>query len=117
MKKSIGSAVILSLFVTLFMTVLSIAGMDSLLNLMNTPADIFDMSKQYILIICAGICFNVLYNLQASILRAIGNSVVPLVLLLISSVSNIVLDYVLIVYGKMGVGGAAALVLPRDSGR
>ena len=56
MKKSIGSAVILSLFVTLFMTVLSIAGMDSLLNLMNTPADIFDMSRQYILIICAGIC-------------------------------------------------------------
>ena len=111
MKKSIGSAVILSLFVTLFMTVLSIAGMDSLLNLMNTPADIFDMSKQYILIICAGICFNVLYNLQASILRAIGNSVVPLVLLLISSVSNIVLDYVLIVYGKMGVGGAAVATI------
>lgn len=108
MKKSIGSAVILSVFVTVFMTAVSMAGMDSLLQLMNTPADIFEMSKQYILIICAGICFNVLYNLQASILRAIGNSVVPLVLLLISSVTNIVLDYVLIVYGKMGVSGAAA---------
>ena len=79
-----------------------------MLHLMNTPTDIFEMSKQYIMIICGGICFNVLYNLQASTLRAIGNSVVPLVLLLISSVTNIVLDYVLIVYGKMGVGGAAA---------
>lgn len=108
MKKSIGSAVILAVFVTVIMTVLSMAGMDILLRWMNTPTDIFEMAKQYIMIICAGICFNVLYNLQASILRAIGNSVVPLVLLLISSVTNIVLDYVLIVYGKMGVSGAAA---------
>ena len=58
-------------------------------------------------IICAGIACNVLYNLLSSILRAIGNSVVPLVLLVIASVTNIVLDYVLIVYGHMGVGGAA----------
>ena len=69
--------------------------------------DIFDMTKEYIMIICAGIACNVLYNLLSSILRAIGNSVVPLVLLVIASVTNIVLDYVLIVYGHMGVGGAA----------
>ena len=48
MKKSIGSAVILSVFVTVFMTAVSMAGMDSLLQLMNAPADIFEMSKQYI---------------------------------------------------------------------
>ena len=108
MKKSIGSAVILSVFVTVIMTAVSMAGMDTLLGWMNTPEDIFAMSRQYLMVICAGICCNVLYNLQASILRAIGNSVVPLVLLFISSIVNIVLDYVLIVYGNMGVGGAAA---------
>jgi len=108
MKKSIGSAVILSVFVTVIMTAVSMAGMDVLLRWMNTPEDIFEMAKQYIMVICGGICCNVLYNLQASILRAIGNSVVPLVLLFVSSVVNIVLDYVLIVYGGMGVGGAAA---------
>lgn len=107
MRQSIGSAVILSMIVTVLMTGISLTGMDTLLHWMNTPDNIFEMSKEYILIICAGICFNVLYNLQASILRAIGNSVVPLVLLLISSVTNIVLDYVLIVYGNMGVRGAA----------
>lgn len=107
MKKSIGSAVILSLAVTVVMTAVSMAGMDGLLRLMNTPEDIFDMTKSYILIICAGIGCSVLYNIEASILRAIGNSVVPLVLLVISSVINIVLDYVLIVYGHMGVAGAA----------
>lgn len=107
MKKSIGSAAILSVFVTIIMTVISMAGMNNLLTWMNTPDDIFAMSREYIMIICAGICCNVLYNLLASILRSIGNSVVPLILLVISSVLNIVLDYVLIVYGHMGVGGAA----------
>lgn len=107
MKKSIGNAVILSVVVTVVMTILSMSCMDRLLQLMNTPEDIFDMAKSYILILCAGICSNVLYNLLASIMRAIGNSVVPLVLLIISSVINIVMDYVLIVYGHMGVAGAA----------
>ncbi len=107
MRRSIGNAAVLSVIVAVIMTVISMAGMDMLLTVMNTPDDIFQMTKEYIMIICAGIGCNVLYNLLASILRAIGNSMVPLVLLLISSVSNIVLDYVLIVYGHMGVGGAA----------
>ncbi len=107
MKKSIGSAAVLAVIVTIVMTVFSICIMDSLLHIMNTPENIFAMTKEYIIIICAGICFSVLYNMQASILRAIGNSVVPLVLLVISSIVNIVLDFVLIVYGHMGVAGAA----------
>lgn len=107
MKKSIGSAAVLAVIVTVVMTVFSIGIMDSLLHIMNTPENIFAMTKEYIYIICAGIGFSVLYNMQSSILRAIGNSVVPLVLLVISSVINIVLDYVLIVYGHMGVAGAA----------
>lgn len=107
MKKSIGSAAVLSVIVTVIMTFISMAGMDTLLHWMNTPEDIYDMTKTYIMIICAGIACSVLYNILASILRAIGNSIVPLVLLLVSSLLNIVLDYVLIVYGHMGVAGAA----------
>ncbi len=107
MRKSIANATFLSVGVTVLMTTVSICGMDWLLTIMNTPADIYAMTKEYIIIICAGICCSVLYNILASILRAIGNSVVPLVLLVISSVLNIVLDYVLIVYVHMGVGGAA----------
>ncbi|MCR5755227.1 MAG: MATE family efflux transporter [Acetatifactor sp.] len=107
MKKSIGNAVILSVLVTVIVTALSILGMDKLLGWMHTPDDIYDMAKTYIVIICSGICWTVLYNLQTSIMRAIGNSVVPLVLLIISSAANIILDYVLIVPFKMGVAGAA----------
>lgn len=107
MRKSIASAIVLSVIVTIVMTAASIIFMDPLLHIMNTPEDIMDMSKEYLLIICAGIFCSVLYNIQASILRAIGNSVVPLVLLVIASFANIILDYVLIVYGQMGVAGAA----------
>ena len=103
MRKSIGSAAILSVIVTIVMTAVSMASMDSLLRVMNTPEDIFDMISGTNGLMGAA----VLYNLLSSILRAIGNSVVPLVLLVIASVTNIVLDYVLIVYGHMGVGGAA----------
>lgn len=111
MRKSIANAAILSVFVTIIMTAISIGCMDGLLTMMNTPANIYDMTKEYIIIICAGICCSVLYNILASILRAIGNSVVPLVLLVISSIINVVLDYVLIVYVHMGVGGAAVATI------
>ncbi len=107
MKRSIGNAAILSIVATAIMTYISIAGMNTLLKWMNTPDDIFDMAREYIVIICAGIACSVLYNLLASILRAIGNSVVPLVLLVISSITNVVLDLVFIINFDMGVGGAA----------
>ncbi|NLL78656.1 MAG: MATE family efflux transporter [Clostridiales bacterium] len=107
-KKSVGNAAVLSMIVTVVMTVLSVAFMRPLLQLMKTPEDIFEMSRQYITIICLGMGFNILYNLLSSILRAVGNSIVPLVFLIISAVANIVLDIVLIVGCGMGVAGAAA---------
>lgn len=107
MKKSIGNAILLSIAVTVIMIVLSIACMDDLLRIMNTPEDIFDMAKEYLFIICIGMGGLVLYNLMASILHAVGNSKVPLYFLIFSSVVNIVLDLVLILQFNMGVAGAA----------
>lgn len=107
MKKSIGNAAILSGVVAVVMTFVSIWCMDMLLRAMNTPEDMYAMAKEYIIIICAGMSCNILYNILASILRAIGNSVVPLALLFISAVLNIVLDYIFIAHLGMGVGGAA----------
>ncbi len=111
MRKSIGNAAVLSIIITAAMTVASVLGMRPLLHLMKTPEDIFEMSWQYIVIICAGMCFTILYNLLASILRAIGNSVVPLIFLVISAVINIFLDVALIVGCHMGVAGAAVATI------
>lgn len=107
MKKSIGSAAVLSAAVTAVMTAVSVACMRPLLQIMNTPEDIFEMSWQYIVIICSGMVCIVLYNLLAGILRAIGNSKVPLYFLIISAVLNIGLDLLLIRVIPMGVAGAA----------
>ena len=107
MKKSVGTAAILSILSTVVMTAVSVAGMNGLLHLMQTPEDIFDMSRTYIIIICAGMGCTVLYNLMASILRAVGNSKIPLYFLIVSAITNIILDLVFIINFHMGVAGAA----------
>ena len=107
MKKTVGNAAVLSIIITIIATVVSVFGMDDLLRLMNTPEDIFQMSKEYIVIICLGMACNILYNLLSSILRAVGNSKVPLYFLIVSAVLNIFLDITLIVNFHMGVAGAA----------
>ena len=107
MRKTVGSAAVLSVVISLLMTVVSMVGMKPLLKFMNTPDDIFHDTYLYIMIICAGIFAQVLYNLLASILRALGNSKTPLYFLLFSAVLNIVLDLVLIIVFHLGAPGAA----------
>ena len=97
-RKSVGNAFVLSIVITVVMTILSVFGMDWLLNLMQTPDDIFEMSRTYITIICWGIVCTILYNLTASILRAVGNSRVPLYFLVLSAGLNVVLDLVFILW-------------------
>lgn len=84
------------------MTVISMCGMKWLLHFMNTPDNIFDDAYRYIMVICAGIFAQVLYNLLASILRALGNSKTPLYFLILAAVLNIVLDLVFIIVFHMG---------------
>lgn len=107
MRKTVGSAAVLSLIISIIMTIVSMAGMKPLLKLMNTPEDIFYDAYMYIMIICAGIFAQVLYNLLAGILRALGNSKTPLYFLLFSAVLNILLDLLLIVVFHLGAPGAA----------
>lgn len=107
MRQTVGGAAVLSIFVTIVLTAGSLLFMKPLLKFMHTPADIFDDAYAYIIIICAGIAAQMLYNLLASILRALGNSKVPLYFLILSALLNIVLDLVLIIVFRLGAPGAA----------
>lgn len=78
-----------------------------LLVLMQTPEDILDSAYRYIVTIFAGIPLIFLYNLVASIIRALGDSKTPLYFLLFASVLNVVLDVVSIRVLHMGVQGPA----------
>ena len=107
LKKSVGSGYVLSIIITVLMTALSVAGMNWLLHLMQTPEDIYGMSYTYIIIICWGMGFNILYNLLSSMLRAVGNSKVPLYFLILAALLNVVLDLLFVIVFRMGVAGAA----------
>ena len=67
-----------------------------ILHWMNTPEDIFFNTKKYIGIIYAGLPVTILYNMLATIARALGDSKTPLYFLVLSSVLNIILDYVFV---------------------
>lgn len=107
MRQTVAGASILSLIVGLILTAAFMILMKPWLMAMNTPADIFADAYAYIMIVSAGILAQMLYNLLASILRALGNSKVPLYFLILSALLNIVLDLVLIIVFHMGAAGAA----------
>lgn len=107
MRQTVGNAAVLSVIISVALTAVSMAFMKPLLHVMRTPGDIFADAYAYIMVICAGIFAQMLYNLLASVLRAIGNSRVPLYFLVLSALLNIVLDMVFIIVFGMGAAGAA----------
>ncbi|HIZ82087.1 MAG TPA: MATE family efflux transporter [Candidatus Mediterraneibacter pullistercoris] len=107
MRRTVAGASILSLIVGVILTVSFMILMKPWLIAMNTPPDIFADAYAYIMIISGGILAQMLYNLLASILRALGNSKVPLYFLILSAFLNIVLDLLFIIVFHMGAAGAA----------
>ena len=106
-KGSFANGVILSAIVVVILTALFMLIMHPLLQIMNTPADIYDDAYRYIATITAGSVTIVYYNYLAASLRALGNSRVPLYFLIFSAALNIVLDLIFIIYLKLGTLGAA----------
>lgn len=106
-KDSVASAISLAFFITIILTIISVCLIDPLLNMMNTPSDIYSNAKDYIFVSFLGIFALFFYNLMASILRSLGDSKTPLYFLIISCVLNIILDLVFIINFKMGVSGAS----------
>ena len=89
------------------MTALVFFFIDDILRWLQVPQDVFPLMRSYLWYIFYGIVFTFIYNYGASLLRAVGNSVIPLLFLGIAAVLNIALDIALILYFNMGVVGAA----------
>lgn len=77
------------------------------LRLMRTPDDVFAMANLYLQIYFSGALFQMVYNVAAGILRALGDSTRPLYFLIVSSVVNVALDFVFVVGFHLGIAGAA----------
>ncbi|MGN1164280.1 MAG: MATE family efflux transporter [Candidatus Ornithospirochaeta sp.] len=106
-KKSIASSIYLSIFFTLAITLIFAPLTAVIVKWMRIPGDIEAEAVEYLSIIILGTFATVLYNAVSSLLRAMGDSRIPLLLLVVSSLVNVVLDIVFIVPMGMGVGGAA----------
>ncbi len=107
MKKAIAGSLVIGLGTIVLLTILSYYGLGPLLHLINTPDTIFAEALLYIRIIGLGTLVMFAYNLMSAILRAVGNSIMPLIFLIISSILNIFLDYAFMAWFGMGVAGAA----------
>ncbi len=88
-------------------TLVGILGAKPLLYALQTSEELMQEAWVYLVIIFAGSCGTMLYNWISAVLRSLGNSIVPLFFLIFSSVLNIILDIVLVVFFPMGVTGAA----------
>ena len=106
-KASVTNGLYLSLIIAALITIVGLVFMRPLLVLMNTPEPIFDYALTYISTICAGIVCVILYNYCASLMRAVGNSLMPLIFLICSAATNVGLDIWFIVGLRMGTFGAA----------
>lgn len=107
LKKTVAGSLVIGFLSSLCITLAGLVGLHPLLVLLDTPAEILEEAYSYILIIDVGVLVMFAYNLCAGLLRAIGNSFMPLVFLLISSGLNVALDLVFIAVVGMGVKGAA----------
>ena len=92
---------------TLVLNIAVFLWLDPLMGLMHVPADIYTLMREYLWAVCWGIGFTFLYNYYASLLRAVGDSLTPLLFLAISVVLNIGLDLLFILPLDWGVAGAA----------
>ncbi|MBE6937381.1 MAG: MATE family efflux transporter [Ruminococcaceae bacterium] len=108
MRKAVAMSIYLAIAATVLFTTVALLTARPILEILKTPDATIDMSHSYIRIVFMGIPIIVIYNLLASILRALGNSKVPLVAIIIASVMNIGLDVLFVIGFKWGVVGAAA---------
>ena len=107
MKRSAFVALVLIGTVTLLLNIIAFVWIDPIMRLLQVPEDVYPLMREYLWIIFWGIGFTFIYNYYACLLRAIGNSVVPLWFLAVAVVLNIVLDLLFILLFGWGVRGAA----------
>lgn len=111
LEKGICASFLLAAMAAALLTILSLMGVDWIMVWMNIPVEITDITREYLVLIFWGIPAIALYNFFGAYLKAIGNSVAPLVFLGISTVLNIGLDILFVAVWQQGTAGAAAATI------
>lgn len=107
MKTSVYTALITFLILSILLTVFGLAMNPAILRALNTPENIFDDAVLYLQIYFMGLPFLFMYNILSSVFNALGESKIPLFLLIFSSILNVILDLFAVISLHMGVAGVA----------
>lgn len=107
LRVTVLHAGVLILGVTLLLNVAVYLGIDGILVFLKVPEEVYAGMREYLLVIFAGILATSLYNFFSCMLRALGNSTVPLVFLAVSAGLNIALDLLFVMVFSLGIAGAA----------
>ena len=106
-RKAFATATYIIIGVALIMGAIGFFSSRWLLELLGTPASIIDDSEIYMKISFAGVLGMTLYNGISGVLRALGDSITPLIFLIVASITNVVLDLVFVVYFHWDIPGVA----------
>ncbi|EEG29366.1 MATE efflux family protein [[Clostridium] methylpentosum DSM 5476] len=107
MKEGIFVAFVLIAVLTLILNIGTYLFLDPILGLLRVPAELYNQIREYLEVVLLGMCFTFLCNFFTSLLRALGNSVAPLLFLGVSTLLNIGLDLLFVLNFGLGVAGAA----------
>lgn len=107
MSETVHTAITLALISGIVMGIVGVVSAKGALQLMDTPDNVLDLSTLYMRIYFVGMPFFMLYNYGAAILRAVGDTKRPLMFLIVSGATNVVLNLILVIRFHLGVAGVA----------
>lgn len=107
LNKTLHTSYAFGIVIGFVVAVVGLLVTNTVLELMKTPQELMADSRLYLHIYFCGMIFNIIYNMGASILRAVGDSRRPLYVLMVTCGLNIVLDILLVVIFRLGVMGVA----------
>jgi len=115
LKREVSTTFISGFIFTVIIIIACIILTKPILLMIKTPTIILAASTSYLRIIFCGLVFTFLYNVYAATLRSVGDSKIPLLFLIISSVLNVLMDIIFVVYLHMGVNGAAIATVTAEA--
>ena len=111
LRASIGNSIILTAISAVIFTVAGQLTIVPILRILDTPADIFAGAEQYLRVMIGGITVSLVYNFEAALLRALGDSRTPLMAMVTAAVVNVLLDLLFVLVFKWGIIGAASATI------
>lgn len=114
-KRTIANAIYVISAIAICMSIIGVVFAENILCFLNTPDAILKSATLYLRVTCAGLIAVTSYNAISAILRALGDSKTPLIFLVVSSIINVCLDFVFVLYFDMGVMGVAIATIIAQS--